>query len=413
MLTSRISLALGAASLAALLASTCAQAAPITVDLRVEGSTTTLYEGPVTTEAILNPPGITTESSPTAEACDVKDNGANGGFGTAAGTPTTALYDASTANGLTFNAEWTKSLEDFEITRVGSDIANAGNNEEYWGYAVNYTTAGVGGCQFQLAPGSEVLWAYNYFNLSHLLSLTGPTSASAGSPITLHVVDGQTGAPIAGAAIGEDISGITTTVPGSPQTNTEGNATVTLAHSGTVKLKATQSESVRSNAINLCVHNGSDGTCGTTPPIIACPTVASSSPCEKAALPPHIPKPNEIPLIGGLANNRVFSRHRGPRVLQGSVQVISGGTLRQVRIRLERRYKGRCFNYSGPKEKLTRANKCGTAQFFSVGSSESFSYLLPKRLPTGRYIYDIEAVNDSGQTTKLVNGASEVAFRVK
>ncbi len=43
-------LALGAAFLVALLASTCAQAAPITVNLRVEGSTATLYEGPVTTE---------------------------------------------------------------------------------------------------------------------------------------------------------------------------------------------------------------------------------------------------------------------------------------------------------------------------------------------------------------------------
>ena len=51
-----------------------ALAAPVTVNLRVEGSSSTLFEGPVSTEAIL-PPGITTESSSTAEPCDVKDNG--------------------------------------------------------------------------------------------------------------------------------------------------------------------------------------------------------------------------------------------------------------------------------------------------------------------------------------------------
>jgi hypothetical protein len=426
MLTSRrISLALGATFLLALITSACAQAAPITVNLRVEGSTTTLYEGPVTTEAILNPPGIKTESSTTAEPCDVKDNGANGGFGTAAGTPTTALYDAATADGLVFNAEWSKSLEDFDITQVGSDIANASNNEEYWGYAVNYTTAGVGGCQFQLAPGSEVLWAYNYFNLSHLLSLTGPTSANVGSPITLHVVDGQTGAPIAGAAIGEDIAGATTTIPGSPLTNTEGNVTVTLAHTGTVELKATQPESVRSNAIGVCVHNGNEGACGTTPifyacatpsvavpPCYACATASVAVPaCGGALVVAPLPGA-DIATIKGVKNGHRYSRRKGPRILQGVVQVPAGGTLKQVRISLQRHDGKRCSVFNGVKESFVRAH-CDTTRFFSVGEAESFSYLLPASLPAGRYVYDIEALNDSGNLTKLVPGISHVVFYVK
>jgi hypothetical protein len=403
MLTSRISLALGAASLVALFASTCTQAAPMTVNLRVEGSTTTLYEGPVTTEAILNPPGITTKSSPTAEPCDVKDNGANGGFGTAAGTPTTALYDAATADGLVFNAEWSKSLEDFEITQVGGDIANAGNNEEYWGYAVNYTTAGVGGCQFQLAPGSEVLWAYNYFNLSHLLSFTGPTSANVGSSITLHVVDGQTGAPIAGAAIGEDVAGVTTTITGSSVTNAEGNVTVTFAHAGTVKLKATQSESVRSNAISVCVHNGNDGTCGTSLPGV------SVVPKGLPEIPP--PTPVQVAMAKGVSNGRHYSRHDAPRILSGLV-VPGNDTLRGVRISLQRRNGKHCTVFSGTKETFVRA-RCGATHFFSVGAAESFSYLLPASLPPGRYVYDIEAIDGAGNPTKLVPGVSHVVFYVK
>jgi hypothetical protein len=405
-------LALAAGQLVVLLASAYAQATPITVNLRVEGSTTTLYEGPVATEAILDPPGITTASSTTAEPCDVKDNGANGGFGTAAGTPTTALYEAATASGLAFDAEWSKSLNDFEISQVGGDIADASGNEEYWGYAVNYTTAGVGGCQFQLAPGSEVLWAYNYFNLSHLLSLTGPTNANVGGPITLHVVDGQTGTPIAGAAIGEDNSGITTTIPGSSPTNAEGNATITLAHSGILKLKATQPESVRSNAISVCVHNGNDCTCGTTTPIVACPTDASG--CQGGitkALPPP-PPPPDVAHAGGVLNAHRYSRRSAPRLLSGTVEVQDGGTLREVRISLQRRFHNRCFDFSGTRERFVSDPKCRPS-FFSAGSSESFSYLLPARLSRGSYTYEIEAVNTAGLTTKLSPGVSRVVFSVK
>jgi len=257
----RTSPVLCAALLVALLAGSGsgAQAAPITVNLRVEGSSATLFEGPVTTEA----EEISAPSSGGSHPCDVKDNGSNGGFGVSSGTPTTALHDAVVAQGLHFDATWSSEYKDYLVSEVGPDTNGGAPEYPSWGYAVNYTTAGVGGCQFQLAPGSEVLWAYNYFNLKHLLSLSGPASANIGSPITIHVVDGQTGAAIAGAAIGEDVAGVVTTIPGSALTNAEGNATVTLAHPGIVKLKATGAESVRSNGLSLCVHNGPDGTCGT------------------------------------------------------------------------------------------------------------------------------------------------------
>ena len=127
-----------------------------------------------------------------------------------------------------FDAAWSMSLKDFEITQVGEDISNNGENGQYWGYAVNFTTAEVGGCQIRLAPGSEVLWAYNFFGLKHLLSLSGPSSVTVGVPFTIHVVDGQTGEPISGAAIGQLVSGVTNTGSSSPTTNAAGNATVTL-----------------------------------------------------------------------------------------------------------------------------------------------------------------------------------------
>ena len=83
-----------------------AAAAPITVELRVEGSTSTLYEGPVTTEGT----NFETRSSPAPHPCDYAENGsyesefANGG--PVSGTPTTALRTAALASGLAFDAEW-------------------------------------------------------------------------------------------------------------------------------------------------------------------------------------------------------------------------------------------------------------------------------------------------------------------
>jgi hypothetical protein len=402
----RMSLALCAASLIALIASTGALATPITVNLRVEGSTATLYEGPITTEGET----FETPSSKGPHACDYAGNGhfenenkevfTNGG--TPTGTPTTALHDAALSAGLAFNATWSTEYGDFLITQVGLDVNE--NEEPFasWGYAVNDTTAPVGGCQIALASGNEVLWAYNYFNLPHLLSLAGPTSANIGSPITVHVVDGQTGVAMAGAAIGEDVAGVTTTIPGSPLTNAEGNATITLAHVGTVKLKATQTESVRSNAISVCVHNGNDGTCGTTkgaPIIYGGPEIVHLAPAD-------------IAMVGGVKNAHHYSRGKGPRILSGLVRVPVGGTLREVRISLQRRNGKRCFAFSGTTETFVHA-RCGATRFFSVGSAESFSYLLPSALPAGHYVYDIEAIDDAGKATKLLAGVSHVVFYVK
>lgn len=378
-----------------LVLSASASAAPVTVNLRVEGSTKTLFEGPVGTEGIA---GITTESSPTPEPCDFKDDGSNKGEGPDAATPTAALYDAAIANGLAFNAEWEGKYNDFFVSQVGTDVNQSVEPYDSWGYAVNYTTANVGGCQFQLAPGSEVLWAYNYFNLKHLLSLSGPASVTVGVPFTVRVTDGQTGEPISGAAIGQVAGGVTTTIPSSPLTNANGDATLTLSREGAVKLKATQELSVRSNGLSVSVA-----------------ALASGCTCD---LVPTIPGPAPVlPLDvargGGVNNGHRYTRGSAPRLLSGTVEVPYGGTLRQVRISLQRRFHNRCFDFSGSRESFVRTKKCGSAAFFSVGGSESFSYLLPARLPKGSYIYDIEAIDSAGQATKLVSGISHVVFQVK
>lgn len=383
-----------------------APAAPIVVNLRVEGATKTQFEGPVSTEAILSPPGIETAASKGSHACDVKDNGENGGYGAAGATPTDVLYDAALAQHLAFNAAWSASpLNDFEITQVGEDISNSEKNGEYWGYAVDYTTAEVGGCQIRLAPGSEVLWAYDFFGLPHLLHLSGPASVNTGTPFTVNVTDGQDGQPIAGAQIGQLVNGVTTTSASSPTTDANGNATVVIAQAGTETLKATQVESVRSNGLAICAHNGDDGNCGTMP------ATYGGTGSEIFPPPSVVAHPN-VPVASGVKNDHVYPRRAAPRVLTGIVEVPAGNTLHEVRLSLQRTSHGRCFALDGTRAAFVRA-KCHTQHFFKVANTTSFSYLLPARLPLGRYVYAVEAVADGGVVTKLTPGVSRVVFYVK
>jgi hypothetical protein len=389
-----------------------ALAAPVTVNLRVEGSSTTLFEGPIAAE----PQTFETASSKGMHPCNYAENGNSelefGDGGTSSGTPTTALRAAALASGLAFDAKWFGNEKqggnpgDFFVTQVGTDVNGGAPEFSSWGFAVNETTSAVGGCQIALVPGSEVLWAYNYFNLPHRLRLSGPASVGVGMPLTVHITDGQTGEPLSGASIGQLVSGVTTAIPSSSTTDASGNATVTLAHTGVSTLKATRAESVRSNGLTVCVHNGNDGNCGTT--------LTSSGGSTKSTTPgPPQTTIADVARIEGVKNGHVYSRRHAPRVLAGIVKVAAGGTLRQVRIRLERRHRGNCWDFSGSRVRFVRARKCGSASFFSVGGSESFSYLLPARLPKGSYTYDIEAINSTGQATKLVSGVSHVVFQVR
>jgi len=366
----------------------------------VEGSAKTFFEGPISTEGetFQTPTGEASHEGP--HPCNYSGNGNFEGFpigGTPTGTPTTALRDAALSVGLPFDAKWSPSIGDFFVTQVGTDLNQTKEPFASWGYAVNDTTAPVGGCQIALAPGSEVLWAYNYFNLKYLLKLSGPSSVTVGTPFTVHVADGQTGEPVSGAMIGQLVSGVTSTANASPTTDSAGNATVTLTQVGTVTLKATQSESVRSNGLTVSVGYGAACACAPLVPVRPAPT----------------PVPLDVAKIAGVENGHVYSRRSAPRLLGGMVEVPVGGTLRQVRIRLERRYHGHCWDFSGSRVKFIRAKKCGTASFFSVGGSESFSYLLPAGLPAGHYTYEIEAVDGAGHATKLVSGVSHVVFTVK
>ena len=223
--------ALPAAILALAFAAPVASAAPVSVNLRVEGATQTIFDGPVTTDGH----AITTPSSGGPHPCD----GTNGGASTTPGpVATAALDDGARVNRFGWDATWSAGFSDFLVTQVGGERQTT---TQFWGYLVNFTFPSVGGCQQKVSQGDEVLWVFDAFNKTRALKLSGPGSATTGSPVTVQVVDGADGSPQAGA-----------TVNGSP-TGADGRATLSFAAPGIYGLKAERADAVRSNRVILCV----------------------------------------------------------------------------------------------------------------------------------------------------------------
>jgi hypothetical protein len=212
------------------IAAPAAAAAPVSVNLRVEGETSTIFDGPVTTDGHT----ITTPSGGT-HPCD----GTNGGAHPApVPVATAALDDGARLNSFGWDADWFESFHDFIVKRVAGESATS---SEFWGYAVNFKFPSVGGCQMKVNQGDEVMWIFDAFSKSYALKLAGPSAASTGAPVTVEVTDGGDGSPQAGATVG------------GAQTGADGKATLSFADAGVYRLKAERDDSVRSNTITLCV----------------------------------------------------------------------------------------------------------------------------------------------------------------
>ena len=208
-----------------------AEAAPVKVKVRVEGATRTLFEGAVTTEAHQ----VDGSDGTGGHTCDGTNDGANPMPGA---TATGALDDAGKLGNFSWQGAWTPSFSDFNMNKIGPDAATS---SKFWGVAVQWKPLEVGGCQFKVSPGEEVLWAYDMFSARHILRLTGPRRVRAGRRVTLKVVDGQTGTPVRGAKVG------------GRKTNGGGIVRLRLRNAGTKRLKATAPKSVRSNQVSVKV----------------------------------------------------------------------------------------------------------------------------------------------------------------
>jgi hypothetical protein len=268
-----------------------AQAAPTAVNVRIEGKSETLFEGPIATE----PHGIraTSDKISKLRRCDgINVNDPQNVVPSV--VPTTAAADAMALVGQTFDGQWFKQFEDYFVTRFGPDQQDpaAPGGGAFWGLLVNNVFTNVGGCQYQLNGDDEVLWVYDAFGGRPTLALfpeaaaysSGPrpltvSDVAPGEAVPLEVVSsadnlennpppgpiragssafaGATVSPVATAANGfQRVEAATLSV-----TDAQGKASVRFAEPGWHRVKATVgspgAESViRSNRLDICVSGG-------------------------------------------------------------------------------------------------------------------------------------------------------------
>jgi hypothetical protein len=137
------------ASLTLIIASV-AQATPTQVNVRIEGKSETLFEGPIWTEGH----DLKASSEGQGHPCDGTNEKR---YPTPGPTPTAAAADAMRILGETFDGQWYPGYDDYFLTRWGPDEQSI-TEHAYWGILVNNVLTSVGGCQFELDTGNEALW---------------------------------------------------------------------------------------------------------------------------------------------------------------------------------------------------------------------------------------------------------------
>jgi hypothetical protein len=266
-----------------------AQSTPTEVNVRIEGKTRTLFEGPVMTEGH----EVEASSDTQPRSCDGID--VNDPENVEPGpTPTAASADALAIVGETFDGEWYPGYEDYFITRWGPDKENTAEGA-YWGILVNNVFTNIGGCQYELSKGDEVLWVYNAFAARPFLALYNAASGCTDGPRPLTATaqldvpfavevtvygdqaedvppaspecagavpyQGARVAPVQTAANGFE----TVQEDGAVQTNAAGKASITFTEPGWHRIKASAGNAVRSNRLDVCVPAAGETGCGEPP----------------------------------------------------------------------------------------------------------------------------------------------------
>jgi hypothetical protein len=371
------------------LASFADAAAPATVTVRVEGLEETKL--PATT--------VTTSLTPV-----VKD-----GIAAHACPGTSALGALQLATGGNWSGPWNSEFNQYEIFSIEGELHefdSASSANYFWSLWINDRESTVGACEAELQPGSRVLFFASCFGSacppeSLPLEVESPPTANVGEKVPVTVqrynASGQ-GTPAEGATIAG---------AGEPATTgAGGRALVSFSHAGTYTLRASATDSVRSEA-TVCVHNGNDGTCGTQAPSNATSTATTST---TVLVAPYKGPFAIVAKAGGVLDGHVYSRAKAPRLLSGTVAAHS--PIASVSLRLRRSYRGRCWSYDGVSERFVR-ERCGNGSSFVVSKASTFSYLLPAALAPGRYVLDIEATDAAGNRTSLARGSTRVVFYVR
>ena len=348
---------------------TSAHAAPVTTDLRIEGATSTLFEGPITTD--VRPFHFTGDA--TMHECD--GTSSTGGSSPTPVVTRGTVLAAAIDGGLQANGTWFSFGPGFD-TIAGQNVAFDAATNNYLVEYDNGAVAATGACSDPVSAGEEILFAYGDGS-QIALTLSAPSAARAGQAVRLVVRNAADSTGQAGVSVG----GVTT--------DADGVATVSFPRAGTYTLKAQKPGTIRSNAVTICVHDGDGDACR-----------APASPAGSGATGRPAVK------VAGLHNGQRFHRHHGPHELRGSI--TGGGNVKSVEVRLRRKTHKRCFGFNAKRERFVRMRCSRGAAWFSVGATADWSYLLPKRLGQGLYQLQVRATDSAGNQSSV----QSLRFRV-
>ena len=359
-------------------------AGPANVTVRVEGEAQTLVPRSA----------VTTDTTP------VLVEGSNACSGTSAGG---ALYKSVAGD---IGGTW--GGFGFLLERVKGETRTAPPNSDpapFWSFWVNYRYQDQGLCATELQEGDEVLVFADCFSTTNKCSsLTPlriggvPATVAPGQPIFVRLEEFTTSF--------DPGTSTTTTTPEAAEsatiraggqtvtTGADGTAQLTFSSSGPVSIEASKPGRVRTAALT-CVTGGSDGNCGTQLPPGA--VLGTERPEDKTA--PRV-------RFARLENGKVYKRRRAPRRLSGSVTPDPSGLL-SVRLSILRQVGKRCWAFDGATERYER-HRCGGRRSFRIGDRASWSYLLPRRLPQGRYTIRAVAIDKRGN-----DSVTRVVIRVR
>jgi hypothetical protein len=291
-----------------------------------------------------------------------------------------------------------------------------------WAFYLNGNFVNDAACAAAVKDGDQVLFFWsNAFTdppmgYGEPVLLDAPATMIPGQPTTVSVREtstyfGPTGfdpgvttiTPSAGATIGGGTAAATTGADGSAQVTVPGGPYTLVANKG----------ARAPSRMAGCATNGHDGFCGTATPISS----GVPTPCFTRGNDGLCGSPDKVAANGALTSmpeGKKYAKGKGPRQIAGHVATDPAG-LADVRLRLTRNDHGSCTSYDGKKERFVKEKQCGATHgtYFSVGAKQDFTYLLPAKLGRGRYVLDLQVVDQAGnKTAQLARGTSRVVFTV-
>ena len=341
-----------------------ALAAPATVKVRVEGTAATVV--PET--------AVTTTADPVVRAGH-----------TCSGTSALGALDDVTGG------DWTGTWFDglgWSVETIKGE-RHAFPDSGYWALWLNAAYSELGLCAAELQQGDDVLLVPA--DDGPILDLGAlPATVAPGQAITVTVLEHgaryRTDPPYDLVRSDGPAEGATVTYGGATATvGADGRAQLAFSGSGPVNVQAAEAGHVRSAVRATCVTTGADGACGTTT------GAAGPAPAPASGVAAADTTAPVAAFASGLADGKVFTRRRAPRELSGTVSPDPSG-LRAVRLSIHRRVGARCWTYRDTTERFKR-HRCGGSWYFRIGDRAEWSYLLPRKLPAGRYTIGVLAVD--------------------